>query len=48
VAGHSYVTLVSNHETGKFVWDKEGKDTDTLDSFFEDLGEQRSAAITAI
>jgi len=48
VAGHSYVTLVSNHETGKFVWGKEGKDTDTLDCFFQELGEQRSAAITAI
>jgi transposase len=46
--GHSYITLVSNHETGKFVWGKEGKDTDTLDSFFDELGEQRSAAITAM
>ena len=25
--GHSYLTLISNHATGKFVWGKEGKDT---------------------
>ena len=46
--GHSYVTLVSNHETGKFVWGKEGKDADTLDCFFSELGEERSAQITAM
>ncbi len=46
--GHSYLTLVSNHETGKFVWGKEGKDAATLDSFFDDLGEERSAQITAM
>jgi len=44
--GHSYLTLVSNNDTGKFVWGKEGKDTATLDCFFDELGEQRSAAIT--
>ena len=46
--GHSYITLVSNHESGKFVWGKEGKDAATLDCFFDELGEQRSAAITAM
>ncbi len=46
--GHSYLTLVSNNQTGKFVWGKEGKDTATLDCFFDELGEERSAAITAI
>jgi transposase len=46
--GHSYLTLVSNHATGKFVWGKEGKDTATLDCFFDELGEERSAAITAM
>jgi transposase len=40
--------LVSNHATGKFVWGKEGKDTATLDCFFDELGEERSAAITAV
>jgi transposase len=46
--GHSYLTLVSNHDRGKFVWGREGKDADTLDGFFDELGEQRSAAITAM
>jgi len=46
--GHSYITLVSNHESGKFVWGREGEDTDTLDGFFDELGEERSAAITAM
>jgi transposase len=46
--GHSYLTLVSNNDTDKFVWGKEGKDTATLDCFFDELGEERSAAITAM
>ena len=46
--GHSYVTLVSNHATGTFVWGEEGKDTATLDRFFDELGEERSAQITAV
>ena len=46
--GHSYLTLVSNHATGKFVWGKEGKDTATLDLFFDELGKERSEAITAM
>jgi transposase len=46
--GHSYLTLVSNNDTGKFVWGKEGKDTATLDCFFDELGEERSAAIEAM
>lgn len=43
--GHSYLTLVSDHRRGKFVWGKEGKDAATLDCFFDELGEQRSEAI---
>ncbi len=46
--GHSYITLISNHATGKFVWGQEGKDTDTLDCFFDELGQERSEAITAM
>jgi transposase len=46
--GHSYLTLVSNNDTGKFVWGAEGKDTATLDTFFCELGTERSAAITAM
>lgn len=46
--GHSYITLVSDHRRGKFVWGKEGKDAATLDSFFDELGTERSEAITAM
>jgi transposase len=46
--GHSYLTLVSNNDTGKFVWGKEGKDTATLDCFFDQLGEERSESIEAM
>jgi transposase len=46
--GHSFLTLVSNHASGKFVWGQEGKDTDTLDAFFDELGPERSEAITAM
>ncbi|MFZ5652817.1 MAG: ISL3 family transposase [Pseudomonadota bacterium] len=46
--GHSYLTLVSNQQTGTFVWGSEGKDTATLDRFFADLGEDRAGRITAL
>jgi transposase len=46
--GHSFITLVSNHASGKFVWGQEGKDSTTLDAFFDELGPQRSQAITAM
>ncbi len=46
--GHRYITLVSAHATGRFVWGKEGKDAATLDSFFDELGTERSEAITAV
>jgi transposase len=46
--GHSYLTLVSNNATGRFVWGKEGKDTATLDCFFDELGKERAQGIEAI
>lgn len=46
--GHSYLTLVSSQSTARFVWGKEGKDTETLDCFFDELGPERSAAIEAV
>ncbi|MGH8913361.1 MAG: ISL3 family transposase [Acidimicrobiia bacterium] len=45
---HSYLTLVSNHRSGKFVWGKQGKDAATLDAFFDELGPERSEAIEAM
>jgi transposase len=46
--GHSYVTLVSSHQAGRFVWGKACKDTATLDCFFDELGPQRSEATAAV
>ncbi|MGV1080927.1 MAG: ISL3 family transposase [Candidatus Nanopelagicales bacterium] len=46
--GHSYLTMVSDNTTGKFVWGKQGKDTATLDSFFDELGPQRRQDIEAV
>ena len=46
--GHSYLTMVSNNATGKFVWGQQGKDTATLDCFFDELGPERSEAIEAV
>ncbi|MGA7270030.1 MAG: ISL3 family transposase [Acidimicrobiia bacterium] len=45
---HNYLTLVVNHRTGKVVWGAAGKNTKTLDGFFDELGEERSAQITAV
>ncbi|MGH9262134.1 MAG: ISL3 family transposase, partial [Acidimicrobiales bacterium] len=45
---HRYLTLVTDHRTGKVVWGAEGKDTATCDQFFTELGEQRSAQLTAV
>jgi transposase len=45
---HRYLTLVTDHRSGKVVWGAEGKDTATCDRFFTELGEQRSAQLTAV
>jgi hypothetical protein len=45
---HNYLTLVVNHTTNKVVWGAEGKNTKTLDGFFDELGEARSAQIRAV
>lgn len=45
---HNYLTLVANHRSGKVVWGAEGKDSETLDGFFDELGAERSAQLTAV
>jgi transposase len=44
---HKYLTLVSNHATGKIVWGRAGKDTAALDAFFDELGTERAQQIEA-
>ena len=45
---HRYLTLVTDHTAGKIVWGAEGKDTATLDAFFDELGKTRSAGLQAV
>ena len=45
---HNYLTLVTDHDRKKVVWGKAGRDTKTMDAFFEDLGPERSAGIEAV
>jgi transposase len=45
---HHYLTLVSNHRKNQVVWGKEGRDTATFDSFFDELGSDRAEKITAV
>jgi transposase len=45
---HKYVTIVVDHMTGRVVWAREGKNADTLRSFFQELGTARSALIQAV
>lgn len=45
---HNYLTLVSDHRTGKIVWGHEGQDTATLDRFFAELGAQGCEQLSAV
>jgi transposase len=45
---HNYLTLVTDHARGKVVWGKAGKDTATLDAFFDELGTDRSSQLEAV
>ncbi|MGH3678775.1 MAG: ISL3 family transposase [Natronosporangium sp.] len=45
---HNYLTLVTNHTIGKVVWGKAGKDTATLDAFFDELGSDRATRLEAV
>lgn len=45
---HKYLTLVLDHDRGRVVWGAPGRDSATLDGFFEELGPERSAAIEAV
>ncbi len=45
---HNYLTLVTDHRSRKVVWGAKGKDTQALDGFFDELGAERSAQLTAV
>jgi transposase len=46
--GHRYLTVVVDHDTRRLVWAAPGRDRATLRGFFDQLGPQRSAAITHV
>lgn len=46
--GHRYLTLVSNHDTGRIIWAKEGKSSETFAAFFEEIGPERCQAIQLV
>ncbi|MGH2713886.1 MAG: ISL3 family transposase, partial [Thermoleophilaceae bacterium] len=45
---HRYLTLVSDHRRGKVVWGAEGRDSATVDGFFNELGPVRAARLQAV
>ena len=45
---HKYLTVVVDHDSGRLVRAAAGRDTATLRSFFDLLGEERSARITHV
>jgi transposase len=46
--GHRYITCVVDHDTGRLVWAREGRNSETLNQFFSDLGEQRARLLTHV
>jgi transposase len=46
--GHRYVTVITDHDSGRLVWAAEGRNQDTLRRFFDDLGPERSALLTHV
>jgi transposase len=44
--GHRYLTVVVDHDSGRLVWAAPGRDEDTLERFFDTLGEDRAAKLT--
>lgn len=45
---HEYLTIVTDHDTGRVVWAAPGKDADTARSFFAALGPERVAKIETV
>lgn len=46
--GHRYLTVVVDHDSGALVWAAAGRDEATLGSFFDELGDERTAQITHV
>ena len=46
--GQRYLIIVTDHDTGLVVWARPGRDQATIRAFFDDLGGERSAAVTHV
>jgi transposase len=46
--GQKYLTVVVDHDTGRLVWARPGRDSATLAVFFDELGPERSAQVTHV
>src|SRR5664280_970322 len=46
--GHKYLTVIVDHDTGVLLWARPGRDSTTLEKFFDSLGVQRCAQITLV
>jgi transposase len=46
--GQQYLTVVTNHDTGRLVWAAPGRDNATMHRFFDDLGPDRCARLTHV
>jgi len=45
---HHYISLVTDHNTGKIVWGHQGKSADSLVAFFDELGDERCKMIKVV
>jgi transposase len=45
---HNYITTVVDHDKHRIVWAAEGKSSETLDTFFDELGEERAKQIEIV
>jgi transposase len=45
---HKYITIITDHDSGRVVWAQEGKSAATLDAFFAELGPTRCAQLLAV
>ncbi|MEX2253747.1 MAG: ISL3 family transposase [Thermoleophilaceae bacterium] len=46
--GHKYLTVVVDHDTGVLLWAHPGRDQNTLEKFFDRLGDERCAEISLV
>lgn len=45
---HRYITVIVDHDTGDVIWAAEGKSSETLFQFFDELGPERLQALETV